>query len=148
MCDLTRIWRYTTCWILPSKISSKLKFQSLSWKPIPHWIISVQQFSVLLWKYLYWTEQEFFCWWEVSKLPRVILYANARKVHLGGFQIKIKDILRLRPLRGFRRNQVHLTFFIYLNARPVVLWSANLWQKQGQKGRLLVTIAALKIVLN
>ena len=38
MCDLTRmkrIWSYTTCHILPSKMSNKVEFL-LSGKPTPH----------------------------------------------------------------------------------------------------------------
>lgn len=60
------------------------------------------------------------------KLPRVILYANASKVHLGGFQILNKAILRLRLLNLANRllvESIHLTFFIYLNTKPVVLWT-------------------------
>ena len=66
-------------------MSDKLKF-SLSWKPIPHFlIISVEQVSLLPWKYLPVKGKELLCWWLVSKFLRVALFANARKVDVSEF---------------------------------------------------------------
>ena len=54
----------------------------------------------------------------------MILYANASKVHLGGFQVLNKAILRLLNLANrLSVESIHLTFFIYLNTKPVVLWT-------------------------
>ena len=66
-------------------MSDKLKF-SLSWKPIPYFlIISFERVSLLPWKYLPVREKELLCWWLVSKFLRVALFANARKVDVSEF---------------------------------------------------------------
>ena len=70
-------------------MSNELKFLS-SWKPIPHFlIISVRRASLLPWKYLLVEEEEFFCSLKVSKFLHVALFANARKVDVSEFQVKI-----------------------------------------------------------
>ena len=124
MCDLNRmkrIWSYTTCWILPSKMSNKLKF-SIS-------LVVVKTYSSFL---NYYSLKSLVISLKVSSSVRKIspcppaLFANARKLMLPNFWLKIGPfwnfdtekaktdtvLANKRLLAG----TIYITFLIYLKA--------------------------------
>ena len=68
--------------------------------------------------------KELFCWWEVSKFLHAALFANAGKLDVKEFHVKIESILRSRPrkpmflffIERLLAGTIHVTFLIYLKA--------------------------------
>ena len=103
-------------------MGKELKFL-LSWKPISRfWIISVRRASLLLWKtwkYLLVEGKEFFWSWKVSKFLHADSFANARKVDVSEYHVKIleqSDFLIFLTNNRLLAGTIYIRFLIYLKA--------------------------------
>ena len=126
MCDLNstkRIWSYTTCWILLSKMSNELKFLS-SWKPIPHFlIISVRRASLLPWKYLLVEIKDFSVHGKSPNFSMRLRLRTRGKLMLRNFRLKIRavwhsktDLLIFLTNKKLSAGTIYFRFLIYLKA--------------------------------
>ena len=128
MCDLNstkRIWSYTTCSILPSKMSNELKVL-LSWKPIPHfWIISVRRASLLPWKCFLVEEKEFSVHGKCPNFSMRLRLRTRGKLMLANFRLKIRavwdsdietELLDFLTNKMLSAGAIYIRFLIYLKA--------------------------------